>query len=653
MSDEPNTQDDKQFARLRALYALSRLSEEMRAAVLADKEVIVRFELNASRPQRLDEGLSIDQNTLFKAFTKACGPDAGKVEIAFGDAHGPGRVRLETDGSCVLALGDKTWRFRYAGLLDSDRDTRITRLDTFVRELTLSSTVVAEIHDIVSRGEVSHDGFLDIVQLLQSAPEYFQDTLIAKVSVPKITIDEGDLLPDDLRYWENLAPLPSESNSLEDYLQYELRAEEGKRSALDRSKTFQWRNRLGGSPEADGHKLFMAWPRAELTTYLEGAVAATGHFALLGSFELCARKFKVDDEYIVLGNRILTMLVGDPEQLKDRCEIFATAFVLATARLATHEITSEHPVFWRRLVAVAHAEIVTQAFSSSRVSADKLLEWALGVRWREFVLSVRNDLHVEPRWMPEWIGPDYLMADVLGRVRSACLGGDWDDIPESWKTLMEPLEKWVTENKLGLQTMFPSVLQGAPARANFDVLSPELQEMMNGHYQQLASDPSPEHLIMLLQWVETVGVRPGSDEDVLAAVMATRSNAPTLDNSVIKAALTTAARIAVLTRNVRLAEAVAETLLNFSRGVLSTASANEVVFVLLECSGAWPDHEQSRKALAAQLEQLAFRIPKGEQSEALAGLIGRLQAMDKVLAPFLGRALTCASLGAQAVGSVN
>jgi hypothetical protein len=177
--------------------------------------------------------------------------------------------------------------------------------------------------------------------------------------------------------------------------------------------------------------------------------------------------------------------------------------------------------------------------------------------------------------------------------------------------------------------------------------------MMNDHYGQLASEPSAENLVLLLQWAETVGVRPGSEDDLLAAIMAIRANSLSLDNKLVKAALLTAARIAVLTRNEKLAEAVADTLLNFSRGVLSTATAHEVVFLLLECSGAWENREQSQEALARQLEQLAFLFPAGEQSVVLEELIGTLQVLDTNLAPLIGRAKTCAVLGAHARGPAN
>jgi hypothetical protein len=635
---------------LRVLFALGRLSDELRSALLADGDVLSQYSLTATRPLRLSEQIVVSQEALFDAFVKAFRQPKVDLPVELEGKTSLAEVGLQPSGSGYLKVGNHTWEFKNAVLLNPNRDSRTVALRKVTAEVTLGPAQLAELTRLVTQDRISHDDFLDAAKILETAPEHLANKLHGLLDQPKVKLGPEDLVPDDISYWDNIVPPVSQSKAMVEYINNELRVAEKEFATRNKDLMFTWRSRLFGSPESVPHEVMDSWEAGDVESVIRSSLERGGHFVLTGAFELCVRRFKNDDTFVELGSLVLDALVGDIEKLKRHCEAFATGFVLTTSYLAVHEWTRERPVFWRRLAAMAHAELVSQAFWNSPVSTDKIFTWALEQRWREFMLSVKSDMYDEPRWMPEWIAPEYLAADVYGRLGGALASISPLVPPEPWRLAVETLGNWIREKKLGLQTAFPSLLQGALPSASDLVLAGDLRKMMDDHYRQLATELSAESVVRVLQWVETIGVRPESIDDVHAAVLAIRSSAPSLDGVLVKEALSAAARIAVLGKSEKLASAVADALLNFARGSLTVVSATEVVLLLVECSAAKTDRTEAWKSLGVQLEQLAFLLPIGEQSEALAEMVDRLRMLSDEANLVVARAMHSATLAAMAVG---
>jgi hypothetical protein len=117
---------------------------------------------------------------------------------------------------------------------------------------------------------------------------------------------------------------------------------------------------------------------SDLPDALASIAECNDHFELVGSFEICARRIGADGRLVSAGTRFLEQVFAPIEKLEGRCAVFGSAFVIATARLATHEELRRRPVYWRRLAAAAHASLVVRTLG---IEGDhrKLLEWAIEV----------------------------------------------------------------------------------------------------------------------------------------------------------------------------------------------------------------------------------------------------------------------------------
>jgi hypothetical protein len=635
------TNDPSNGGRSRAVFALSRLSRRLQGEVLADGTILSRFEIPATRPIRLTEKVVVSQEKLFAAFSEAARGTPASVSV---DEHGAmvdRSVWIEPDGSAVLELPSQRWRFSHAGLLAVQLERRSEYLTTILAKHTLTQQATAALRAIVRQNPFTHEVFLQATKLLDSSPESFARQLEERLETRGV--GESDLLPEEHRHWENITARWERSGTLREFIDDELALEHRARVCADVVRGFQSMALTFSAPELVPREWLRELDSDTVLRGIEGLIAADDHFALVGAFEICAEYATSEDRFIALGEQLLDRLFADTEQLKIRCAMFAATFVLATARLAMNTITHQHPVYWRRLTAAAHAGLVVRTCGVSSIDRNELLKWAIRMRGREYLLSVYGDMAVEPRWRPEWFDPNYLAADAFGRIYGAYTRLSPNDAPQSWRERITAAERWVDESGFRPAAHFPAVLQGA-RRMERPELRKELATHLTSASRRLIEEPSVQNLVGIMPFVEIVGVPPSIGSGVQKVLLQIRSGTDTLDDHVTQAAVTLAAHVAVLSGDVALGDAVADTCLKKSRTITHLSSVADIVCRLVECAAADTDRAKARETLAGRLENLAFTLPMGSLAGELVEELESLQRVDFRLAPLLGRAVHTARL---------
>src|SRR5260370_30456651 len=108
------------FPRLRAIYALSKLSNALSSDILTDGSIAERFDIPVSQPIRLSNETVISRSVLFKAFR---GAFAGEPITPLVDQDGKSlavEISIDPNGSCLLRVDGKGFRFEHADLLTHD-----------------------------------------------------------------------------------------------------------------------------------------------------------------------------------------------------------------------------------------------------------------------------------------------------------------------------------------------------------------------------------------------------------------------------------------------------------------------------------------------------------------------------------------------------
>jgi len=639
------TTDKAESARLSALFALQKLPPDLLSAVVSDGVILSRFGINASpRSIPLGSSSSVERDALFGAFATAAKGSAATVTIMRDGAPIDGVVKIGDDGSALVEIGNERMRFAHGALWVQDVTRRTQILNTILDRLTLDPGSVSELHRLVASAEYSAEMFVKVTEILNSSPEEFVIRLGSKLHARQQP-GETDLLPEDARHWDNLVPPPKESKTLSQYLSSQLLAV---RSAGMAARPYQYFSVMSlqfSAPELVPQEVVAALGVDEVVKCVETAAKYQDPYALAGAFDICARQRSRDTRFVTIGDELLDALLSEWDRLLHWCVLFASTFVAATVRLATHSATRGRPTYWRRLAAASHASLVVRVFGQSGWVANRqLFEQTLDHRGEDFLLSVYCDMRESPRWDPEWIEAENLAADILGRIQSAIVQVPPAELPPSWAERLAAAVKLIQEKGLSLRTALPSVTQGE--RPDKPPIVPEnLRALAEECSLDLQTEPTPENFIRFASICEFTGL-PSNAGDLISGAFTRIAKTVGVYNELRQAVQRVAARVAAVNLNEELGSLVANNLLQTAFALRNDAPVFEILLRFLECYAADGDEGRGRTALAARVEKLAAMLERGPLAARLEGALRSLQALSDSLASTVGAAANVAKLAA-------
>lgn len=625
---------------VRVVFALGRLDDELRAEVLADGVIIKRFKLASSSPVRVNKDISIPRDELFAAFLKAAEVEEVQLPFKKGSKNEVASIRLDQDGAAILQTVDHNIRFPHAALHNANLDRRLKAMQVVLGGHTLASATKERIVQLVKSPSWDTHSFLGVMELLEHSPEAFRSSLSEKAQSGALRA--ADLLPSSDDYWFNLLPRADKSLTLTNYVDDELRLDRAEKSRAAAEFVFDTVGLTMAAPALTPHDLAEKLPHAEFLVWVSNLAAHDDHFSLVGAFEIASRQAASSVEAAVLCSEILKKLFGDMEEIEARCYLFAAVFVLATARLATSSSTQKCPVFWRRLVAAAHAGLVVRTCNASPYDYEKLLGLALQQYGREYLLSCALDMRSEQRWDPEWISPDFLIADAFGRVDAAAKRLA-EGMPPDWRQHLEAIRSWIDSKKYMLKVNYPAVLEGS-LLSNPSLIPDDYRTQMSQDTEQFANALDEILLARTRTWVSVVGPTADLPTRMLESVDRIRSGREKVTETTYRELLSLATAVAVRSRNPTMVAGIATALLERGALLKDKQAIVEVVICLTQLSTVEGDSGKARQELARQLEFLAFSVPIGKSAEELGEQLACIGNLDAALAKDLGAALHASRL---------
>ncbi|MGF6312561.1 hypothetical protein ABIB82_006454 [Bradyrhizobium sp. i1.8.4] len=627
----------EELARYKVLYALRRIGPEMQSDVLADGVIVSRSGIGVSNPIKLPENLVLDRDALFAAFKKAA--DGEPIPELRDVGGGIRDLKLEVgDQSAYVSYGNHRIAFPHAALLSEKLARRQRAMAAILKSNTLATQWRDELLAVVNKPNYTQADFFAARTILAGSPETF--TTLLREAANRGTIGRKDLLPSEMTHWENLTAKRLTSELLVDFVRDELAAQRASHFTQDLKDALDVVSLTFGSPELVPLETLGQFNEDELLEALRHLVQYTDPFALAGAFDICSNRADSDPRFVTVGEEILDRLLTDPKRLHGELTTFATGFVVATAYLAEHQTLRRQPVFWRRLAAASHAALVTRVLGGSNDEEGSLLNWAMRNTGKSFYLSVMNDFDVEPRWRPDWINPNFIAADVYGRLL-ASLEKLGDTAPESWRKRLEDARSSITDGAPPMARMFPALLQGWRVPSSDQ---PPADTPVGKLFTELGKAPTVEKFLEFIQLVYMFGFPPEARSSVLKVMATLRSELATTNPDFAQAALDLAALIAARNHDAELAETVAVVAIERLVTEYGIGRLLPTVSVLLECAAAIADRREALATLARRLENLAFVSPAGWLPDALDAF-RLLQSINEDLAPLLGRATATARLG--------
>jgi hypothetical protein len=629
-------------ALLRVLFALLNLPSDLQSAILSDQQLIRQFDIPATpRRLKLSDTATMERNALFAAFQNASVEGTATVGILDGDNVVQATVRVDEEGTGILEAGNLRTQFAHGGLWNADAGKRAQVLTRILGTRTLFSESRRKLSALVNSSQFGPEDFIKGAEILSATPEEFVLQL-RRLTEQKSEFHEADFLPENPTHWDNLTAAPTTSQTFRAYLDNELRAERAEKFSSYAMAGFELMSLQFGAQESVPHEWFESLPKHDVLAFADAALNFEDHFCLVGAFEICARNFAADSRLIAAGDRLLDKLFSDRARMLRRCAVFGAVFILSTVRLVMHARTRDRPAYWRRFSAATHASLVVRAFGEAGPS-EEIFDWAMKMRQDYYILSVYADMGASPRWQPEWIEPESLAADAYGRAMQILQLVPDSQLPASWAERLMPVGEWIGELGMLRRAFLPSLTQGERL-AGPPPLAAELQNHFDDSFRELSESPTPERLLKFANMVELSGAFPNATEQIAKAVQRILTDIGT-DVEVSGPVLAVSSRMAVVSRDVRLADLVADHLAQLALASPDNVSVFNSLVRYVECAAADVDAARSREHLARRLENFASLLPVGNASLRLMIALRCLRRTNTALAPNLGRAENIAKLG--------
>ncbi|NGO56267.1 hypothetical protein, partial [Allomesorhizobium camelthorni] len=158
----------------------------------------------------------------------------------------------------------------------------------------------------------------------------------------------------------------------------------------------------------------------ELQTLFDDLDKRGDRLSQLGAIELGLSIF---DRHPQIEAAIIGMIQqirdDDTDSANSRFRLLSALAVLVEGEVSRAKTLAGKPPFWRRLATIAQASLIERCICSFPVDVGGFTEWAHSGRGQQFYLQTLCDLRLEPKWMPDFISPEQLKAEFIGRIANA------------------------------------------------------------------------------------------------------------------------------------------------------------------------------------------------------------------------------------------
>ena len=336
------------------------------------------------------------------------------------------KLQFAGPGTVTIAFTDANFTFAEADLLLRTKAGRKRALKRIFSQTPLTHEEQRSWYKRAEAAALSAKEYTTLLEQLRGTPESMASNLL----MPQV-LNAEKMIPKQLSYYARLVgPIPKASD-LAQYL------------TSERRENVSWL--LNENSVALRRVAYSAVSRSLIPFEVLGTVSlgqltallsAEDPFSLLFGFEVCQHRFSQGEKAAAaLGTKFLKRLLGDDEWLQSRLELFSACAVIGfvTARPVAND--PPLPLWWFRLAVLSHAGVLTSALRGIKRPAD-FLKWSARDFGPAYLWHMVIDKQVEPRWESEWISPDSLKAELLGRCYNALMKLPPTKQPKAWKTLV-------------------------------------------------------------------------------------------------------------------------------------------------------------------------------------------------------------------------
>jgi hypothetical protein len=357
-------------------------------------------------------------------------------------------------------------------------------------------------------------------------------------------------------------------------------------------------------------------------------------FSLLFAFEIAGARIVKEKRFERLGTKALERLFGNDNAAAARSAIFSACAMISIVRLRTVFNEQQAPLFWFRLAGLSHAGVLTEALASLS-KPDGFLDWARREVGTKFVWHTTIDKRDAPRWDMEWLSPEQIQAELLGRVLNVMHRLRGKKYPKQWDAIVKQAKAKLGPEK-ELTAFFPGPMDDFGKPIVVKKRNPalvKLEKKLRG-----AKSLHEMQSLAALVYLE----RPSSRvaEDVRRLLEIERKRSATFDEKE-RSLLQLYAHLAASARSEPLANEIINCCLRLIRTQkLDARHVSDLLIAIVSACGAVSDHEKYEVLLADTATKLAYSVLGDQAATQQVQLVCEaLGHRDPKLIPRLSQAM--------------
>jgi hypothetical protein len=365
-------------------------------------------------------GVSFQRSALFNCIREilADGGRQSTLKDASGDDWHLELAENENKRQAVLSKGDRKFFLPDFTTLSPDRSERLSGFELHVVEVNLPKSAVIYWREILSSRALT-DGEWDSLNAdINETPARVAAAIYSEIEVG--TSNLSSLVPHSERYYDRLVGECKQSSSIAEYAQT---------GAAEHIRQLTYLNQKDGLLSAlllSAHSMLSQiicvdkYEKENVVKVYEFLQTSGDRISQIGAIEIglyIVDKYPEIECYI---KNIIEQIKDDnTDDDKSRFKLLSALIILADGELARTKILREKPPFWRRLASIAQASLIERCVVGFHADIASLTKWAMQQRGQEFYIQTMCDLRTEPRWHPDYVAPNQLKAEFIGRIVSA------------------------------------------------------------------------------------------------------------------------------------------------------------------------------------------------------------------------------------------
>ncbi|MFQ3246843.1 MAG: pimeloyl-ACP methyl ester carboxylesterase [Arenicella sp.] len=378
-------------------------------------------------------------------------------------------------GSDKLMLGDYCWPFI------PNLEHRKEKFASIARQLQFTSVQTTDLIRLIDQGKLSNDEIDSVFEIIKNTPvNRYQKILHAFRA--KEPADSNILVPDNEDYYLQLVGKWEASRTLSDFTKVEHK-KFVEQFGLNVELDLRIRSVLLSCPYilASSNLELLNPDVNELNNSLNWLARFGDPYSRVAAIEFGLSKLKEIPELENALINVISALISQKEQYKH----LSYLLMLVYGELSRAGTLDGRPIFYIRIAAASQASLIYRAAVASEVDISSLAEWGRQNRQYDFFSQAYLDLREENTWLPSYIQPTHLEADILGRIRIAGEGHKDFIKPGELRNILFDTSRPMTLGKhLTLNSWMPSFIESRDLER---IMTDEIKKSV---YEDLAKEES-------------------------------------------------------------------------------------------------------------------------------------------------------------------